>query len=265
MVFSQQDSSSDQGDKKLAVFLAGQPSHGYGSHEHYAGCMLLAQSLEKAMPNFETRVYKHQWPREEDALDQADVIIMYADGGGRHPALKHKEQLQKQAERGCGIICLHYAVEVPKQQGGEEFLNWIGGYFEMNWSVNPHWVAEFESMPKHPIANGVQPFSADDEWYYNMRFRPKMENVTPILTAVPPKHTLERPRWSTQQQPTRPQNGGPAATCCLGVYPRRWRARLWIHRWTQSLELGRTQLSKTGTQCNRLVCTGRCARRWCKH
>ena len=184
---------SNEGEKKLAVFLAGRPSHGYGSHEHYAGCMLLAQSLEAAMPNFETRVYKHDWPREEDALDNADVIIMYADGGGRHPVLQHKDQMQKQADRGCGIVCLHYAVEVPKAKGGKEFLEWIGGYFEMNWSVNPHWIANFEKFPDHPVANGIQPFSSDDEWYYNMRFRPKMENVTPILTAVPPKHTLERP------------------------------------------------------------------------
>lgn len=190
---AQAKKKDSSGEKKSAVFLAGRPSHGYGAHEHYAGCILLAHSLEKAMPNFKTVVYKHEWPREEDALDSADVIIMYADGGERHPALKHKKQLQKQVDRGCGIVCLHYAVEVPKEDGGKEFLDWIGGYFEMNWSVNPHWRGKFESLPDHPIANGVEPFEADDEWYFHMRFRPEMNGVTPILSAIPPKSTLERP------------------------------------------------------------------------
>ena len=32
--------------KHKVLFLAGKPSHGYGAHDHLAGCMLLAKSLE---------------------------------------------------------------------------------------------------------------------------------------------------------------------------------------------------------------------------
>ncbi|MCB1079833.1 MAG: NPCBM/NEW2 domain-containing protein, partial [Verrucomicrobiae bacterium] len=81
---------------------------------------------------------------------------------------------------------------VPKGPSGDRFLDWIGGYFETNWSVNPHWVAKFESFPDHPATRGVRPFDADDEWYYHMRFRPEMQGVTPLLTALPPKETLAR-------------------------------------------------------------------------
>jgi hypothetical protein len=38
----------------------------------------------------------------------------------------------------------------------------------------------------------VEPFKANDEWYYHMRFREGMKGVTPILTALPPKETLSR-------------------------------------------------------------------------
>jgi hypothetical protein len=38
----------------------------------------------------------------------------------------------------------------------------------------------------------VGPFDINDEWYYHMRFRPEMKNVTPILTDLPPKETLSR-------------------------------------------------------------------------
>ena len=64
---------------------------------------------------------------------------------------------------------------------------------EANWSVNPHWTAKYQKFPKHPITNGVKPFTINDEWYYHMRFRPEMKGVTPILTALPPKTTLTRP------------------------------------------------------------------------
>ncbi|MBC8094316.1 MAG: ThuA domain-containing protein, partial [Akkermansiaceae bacterium] len=80
-----------------------------------------------------------------------------------------------------------------KEKGQAEFLNWIGGCFEVNWSVNPFWEADFTKLPDHPIANGVKPFKIEDEWYYHMRFTPDMRGVTPILTGRPTAETLTRP------------------------------------------------------------------------
>ena len=174
------------------LFLAGRPSHGYGAHEHYAGCQLLAKSLDEAMDNVTTEVIRTKWPSENE-LANADVIVMYSDGGGGHPVNKHLEQMDRLAKSGVGIVCIHYAVEVPKGKSGEKFLDWIGGYFETDWSVNPHWRAEFTELPDHPVTRGVNPFSSQDEWYYHMRFRDNMQGVTPILSAIPPESTLSRP------------------------------------------------------------------------
>ncbi|MCP4463158.1 MAG: ThuA domain-containing protein [Planctomycetaceae bacterium] len=174
------------------LFLAGRPSHGYGAHEHYAGCQLLAKSLDEAMDNVTTEVIRTKWPSEVE-LANADVIVMYSDGGGGHPVNKHLEQIDRLAKSGVGIVCIHYAVEVPKGKSGEKFLDWIGGYFETDWSVNPHWRAEFTELPDHPVTRGVNPFSSQDEWYYHMRFRDNMQGVTPILSAIPPESTLSRP------------------------------------------------------------------------
>ncbi len=90
-------------------------------------------------------------------------------------------------------MCLHYGVEVPKGEAGDAFLDAIGGYFEPDWSVNPHWTANYKTLPPHPITQGIEPFKIRDEWYYHMRFREGMEGVTPILTDVPPQETLSRP------------------------------------------------------------------------
>ena len=180
-------------DEKVSriVFLAGRPSHGYGSHENYAGCKLLAMSLESAMDNVEVQVHRTDWP-DDSAFEGASAIVMYSDGGRRHPVNQHLEQIDALAKQGVGIVCIHYAVEVPIGRSGEKFLEWIGGYFETDWSVNPHWRAEFTELPEHPTTRGVQPFSAQDEWYYHMRFREDMQGVTPILSAIPPASTLER-------------------------------------------------------------------------
>ncbi len=181
-----------ESQEKKVVFVAGRPSHGYGSHEHYAGCLLLAKSLQQALPHFQVDVVKNGWPADESVFEGADAVVMYADGGGRHPVNAHLAKMDDLAEAGVGVACIHYGVEVPKGPSGDHFLKWIGGYFETNWSVNPHWTAKFDKFPDHPVANGVKPFEANDEWYYHMRFRENMEGVTPILSDLPGEETLAR-------------------------------------------------------------------------
>jgi type 1 glutamine amidotransferase len=173
------------------VFIAGKQSHGPGQHEHRAGSMLLADHLEKSGAGFTTVVVENGWPTDESVFDGAAAVVIYADGGPRHPAMGHLEKLRSLAKQGVGIGCIHYAVEIPIGEPGDAFLDTIGGFFETDWSVNPHWTPDFK-LPDHPVANGVGDFGVLDEWYYHMRFRKDMEGVTPILSALPPADTLKR-------------------------------------------------------------------------
>lgn len=192
LVPSQASAQDTKQPNKKIVFLAGKPSHGYGSHEHLAGCRVLAEAIESSTDGITCEVYSGGWPEDDSVLDSADTIVMYCDGGARHPALAHLDTLEKQLARGTGFVCLHYGVEVPKDNGGAEFLKWLGGYFETDWSVNPHWTANYSQLPNHAVTRGVQPFSANDEWYFHMRFAAEMKGVTPILSAVPPPETMLR-------------------------------------------------------------------------
>ncbi|KAB2641949.1 MAG: c-type cytochrome [Verrucomicrobia bacterium] len=180
-------------EKKHVVLIAGRPSHGPGEHEHNAGVLLLAKCLqENAAQLVDVKVHLNaEWPAAEE-LRQADTILIYSDGAGGHPALQddHLQQLTKQMERGCGFVCLHFAVEVPVKPGGAEFKNWLGGYFETFWSVNPVFDASFKDLPKHPICKGVKPFATHDEWYFHMRFQDAMRGVTPILSTTPAPQTV---------------------------------------------------------------------------
>ena len=179
-------------DKKV-VFVAGAKSHGYFSHEHIAGCKLLAKHLDEAKIGLKSVVVTDNgYPKDPSVFDDAAAVVVYCDGGGRHLLNAHLKEFDKIMKRGVGLACLHYGVEVPKGAPGDHFLKWIGGYFETNWSVNPHWTAEFKVLPNHPVSSGVRPFAINDEWYYHMRFRENMKGVTPILSAMPGADTLKR-------------------------------------------------------------------------
>jgi hypothetical protein len=196
-------------DKKKIVFVAGTPSHGYGSHEHNAGCLLLARLLNENMRAVFAVVYRNGWPQDPTAFDNADAMVFFADGAGGNMINTHLEEIDAAVKRGAGLAILHYAVDVPKGPSGDHLLKWIGGYFETSWSVNPSWIARFTEFPNHPIARGVKPFEIGDEWYYHMRFRENMEGVTPILTAVPPDKTREGPDG--------PYSGNPAVRARKGM------------------------------------------------
>ena len=99
--------------KKKVVFVAGRASHGYGSHEHYAGSVLLAKALQEGMPGYKADVVQNGWPADESVFDGADCIVMCADGGGGHPVIPHSKKMDELTEQGVGVVCIHYAVEVP--------------------------------------------------------------------------------------------------------------------------------------------------------
>ncbi len=181
--------------KTVLCFVGHKTSHGFGNHEYSAGNHLIEEWLKKTYPsaNIEAR-HAIPWPENEDEFfKDADSVIIFCSGGGGHVVNNHVPAFDKVMRTGAGLACLHYAVEVPIGPSAKGMLAWMGGYFEMNWSVNPHWVAEFKTFPTdHPAARGITPFKADDEWYFHMRFQGDMNGVTPILSAIAPLETMSR-------------------------------------------------------------------------
>ena len=180
---------------KKVLLIAGRPSHPPGMQEFRAGMMLFQKCLEQ-VPGITVQVASNGWPtrlegdkRVDDAaaFEGVDAVVIYADGGGGHPALQgNRTQLfDELARRGVGLGFAHYGVEVPKGDPGAAMHRWVGGYYEHMFSVNPMWKPEFKEFPKHPVTRGVKPFATHDEWYFNMRWVPGNQGVTPILTATP--------------------------------------------------------------------------------
>src|SRR5579859_8071597 len=77
------DAADEQKPRKL-VMIAGTPSHGPGDHEFNAGVLLLDKCL-KGVKGLEIVVFRNGYPKDDSALDTADGILCFADGGPNHP------------------------------------------------------------------------------------------------------------------------------------------------------------------------------------
>jgi putative heme-binding domain-containing protein len=186
-------SPAEAAEKTKVVFISGKMSHGPMSHEHRAGNMIMAKRLNAADLNIDAVVLPDiGYPKDSSALNDADTIVLFCTGHGGHvlnPKLKEFDALMK---KGIGVVMIHWTTEAVKGDPGDKFLEWMGGFCDLDWSVNPHWTPTFTPQ-KHAIWNGVKAFSANDEWYYHMRFVKDRAGLTPILTDVPGPETLKRP------------------------------------------------------------------------
>ena len=121
--------------------------------------IIVAAKLLNESGLVEAKVHSLQqsgWPKPEE-LAAANTIVIYSDGGGGHPFNAHLDELAELTKKGTGIVCLHYGVETTIGKPGQAFIDWTGGYFEMNWSVNPHWTIKDAVLAKdHPIARAEQ-------------------------------------------------------------------------------------------------------------
>lgn len=178
---------------KKIVFLSGKPSHGPMAHEHRAGNLLLAKRLNESGLQIQAVVLPDVgYPADSSVLQDADTIVIFGTGHRGHLLNPHLEEFDALMRKGTGVVMIHWATEAELGMPAKKFLEWMGGFCDLNWSVNPHWSPKFKPV-KHEIWNGVEPFSLEDEWYYHMRFVEGLKGVTPILSDLPGPETLKRP------------------------------------------------------------------------
>ncbi len=173
------------------VFLAGARSHGSGEHEFKAGSMLLAKALNEQSGLDVKATVISGWPKDDSILNDAKAIVIYADGTS--VVEKGWAKVDQLAKKGTGLMFMHYAVHPSPEQGDKYYRPWIGGAFETDFSVNPHWVADLKALPNHPVSRGVAPLvQAYDEFYYNIRFPQDRSKVLNLVSAVPTRQNIKQ-------------------------------------------------------------------------
>ncbi|MFH1718646.1 MAG: ThuA domain-containing protein [Planctomycetota bacterium] len=208
--------------RKIAL-IAGTLSHGEGTHEWEQDAELLKQCLQEApgVEGLNIDIHHNGWPQNPRDLDDADVIVFLSDGDDYHPLKEpgRREQIRKLAAHGVGLVFLHYSVH-PPEGAASDFLEWIGGCYERGYSQNPINTAKVSLLDNgHPISRGCGGYVAEDEWYFDIRFRPETYPVIPILTGKLPPWAPEDKvlAWAMERK-----DGGRSFAFTGGHYHKNW-------------------------------------------
>jgi len=182
---------------KRIAFLAGKPSHGEGIHSWEKDAEFVKQCLSHAtnIAPVQIDVYSDGWPKDATALDDADAIIFFADGRDLHPLKEpgRAAKIRELAKQGKGLAFLHYSID-PSEGLQEDLRRWMGGCYQAGLSQNPVNTVKVTPIDNgHPISRGCRGYVAEDEWYFDIGFRPNDPNVVPIMTGkLPPRDPQDK-------------------------------------------------------------------------
>lgn len=162
-------------ERKKIIFLTGDDlRHPSGTHEFYAGALLLKKSLEHSEFKDQLQIeVVNNWPADPSVFDGSDVIIHYYPGNQHHLFNKNFDVINALAENGAGQMFMHYAVD-PNENEEAAIAAWTGGVYKTGLSINPHWLLKAQ-LENHSINNGVAPYEIFDEWYCCTHFETEPE------------------------------------------------------------------------------------------
>jgi type 1 glutamine amidotransferase len=186
-------------DPIRVLIVVGPSNHPPGSHEVAAGGRLLAWCLQhmQNVPDVHPHIVS-EWPQDA-ALRESTASVVFIGDTFPPNRLPNPEQnlaqLGEMMDRGCGIVCVHYATGVLGQdvteQGEHPLLSWMGGYFANRSCPHHQSIARVYPLavitpasPQHPISRGWQEFTLHDEPYINNYFGGEDNRLAPNVTAL---------------------------------------------------------------------------------
>ena len=116
--------AAEETPKTKIVFVAGPCDHPPGTHEAAAGARLVKHCVENAerLPPVAAEIF-YLWPEDTSVLDDAATIVFIGDvfppERFEQPD-KVKADLAVLMDRGCGIVCIHYATGLRAQHVTED-------------------------------------------------------------------------------------------------------------------------------------------------
>jgi len=175
------------------VLIGGKKSHDAGEHDFPNGIPLIA-ALLKASPAFagaEVRAHTGGWPTDPAVLDGASTVVCYFDGVQEKPEpfndAERIVRLEKLMAAGTGIVCLHQASTVPKDNATIPLVQWLGAKRNGMADRTTETVTLRPATPAHPVSFGMGEFTYRDEFYPTLMFTEDTSRITPILRSGVPK------------------------------------------------------------------------------
>lgn len=217
------------------LIVCGPSSHPPGTHEVAAGARLMKYCLQHPAnrPAIETELC-YRWPKDQHLLESVSSVVFIGDlfpPEQLDNSEDIKAQLADMMNRGCGMVCVHYATGLRKQHVGKEgqhpLLEWLGGYFA---SGCPHHrsvarIVTTSIVPdenEHPVLRGWDQFTFKDEPYWNNYFGPDglADNVSSLAHAMLPP---DEPKKQTVAWAVERADGGRGVGIVMPHFYRNWK------------------------------------------
>ena len=192
-------------DTARILIVVGPTDHPSGTHEVAAGGRVMKHCLENManLPGVKVDLF-NEWPKDKAVRNAASTIVFIGDTfpPNRLPnAEQNLAELGALMERGCGIVCVHYATGLlgkdVKPDGDHPLLQWMGGYFAHKSCQHHVSLAKIfpaatitPTAPQHPVWRGCGEFTLNDEPYTNTYLgpanAPRSARATVLATSLLP-------------------------------------------------------------------------------
>ena len=175
---------ADAGEKagKRILLIGVNPDHPHGTHMYMHAARLLGCCVERT-PGVETAV-SNGWPRDVGTLKGVNTIVVYSP-----PAAEllldgeHRGQFDALMRSGCGLVTLHWASSVRKEnldRLGPTWLSYLGGTWVSSVGLSGGNSALKQLIPDHPVCRGWKEWEIDDEYYLD----PTIADAKPLLRVT---------------------------------------------------------------------------------
>ena len=142
------------------------------------------------------------WTKGPDLLADADGVFTFVSEGARwiHDEPRRREAFAKLAQRGGGLVTLHWSMGTRDAKNIEGYLKLFGGCH--GGPDRKYTVVEKADVriadKKHPIVIGMDDFTLREEFYYRLKFIGGGRSIHPILqTEI--DGNLETVAWAWQR------------------------------------------------------------------
>jgi len=225
--------ASVEPDKRILV-VVGPSKHPPGTHEVAATGRLLQHCIQQiGSPGLKADVL-FSWPDDAKLLQQTSSIVFVGDffpPARMEGKTKIMSDLTSMMNRGCGIVCVHYATGLGAQDvsddGQHPLLQWMVGYFATKCKHHQSVARVFDkativpSPTRHDILRGWQSFTVHDEPYIHNYFGKAgmAAGVVPLATAsLPPEDPKEETvAWAIERP-----DGGRGVGIVMPHFYRNW-------------------------------------------
>ena len=174
--------------KKLLLIGQGPDGHPQQTHEYYAGLRVLEKSLAPASAQIEITQVRADgdWQEGPELLASADGAVLYLAEGAKwiQADARRYEAFAKLAERGGGLVALHWAIgarDAKHVAGFQKLFGACHGGDDRKYKFLETSVTVVDK--EHPITRGIADFTIKDEFYYRLKFVDDKRGLQPLLDA----------------------------------------------------------------------------------